>query len=55
MFHAETVEHIRTHVLYKTIFFFENVSYCEIMWKKNFTAGQTTDINMAHAHCMLDN
>jgi len=26
----------------------------EIMWKKYCTAGQATDDNMAHAHCMLD-
>jgi hypothetical protein len=24
------------------------------MWKKNWRAGQATDENMAHAHCMLD-
>jgi hypothetical protein len=25
------------------------------MWKKYLTAGQATDDNMPHAHCMLDN
>jgi len=24
------------------------------MWEKYCTAGQATDENMAHAHCMLD-
>jgi len=25
------------------------------MWKKYLRAGQTTDKNMAHAHCVLGN
>jgi len=51
MFHAEIVEHIRTHVLYKTIFFFENVSYCEIMWKKKFYS--RTDHRYQYGACAL--
>jgi len=35
-------------------FFFENRPVYEIMWEKYCTAGQATDENMAHAHCMLD-
>ena len=27
---------------------------CGIMWKKYLTAGQATDDNMAHGHCMQD-
>jgi len=34
--------------------FCENRVVYEIMWKKYCTAGQATDDNMAHAHCMLD-
>jgi len=35
-------------------FFFENRAVYEIMWKKYCRTGQTTDDNMAHAHCVLD-
>ena len=35
-----------------TFFFFENSAFYEIMWK--YRAGQATDDNMAHSHCMLD-
>ena len=34
---------------------FENCAVYEITWKKYGRAGQDTDDNMAHAHCMLDN
>jgi len=34
--------------------FFENRAVYEIIWKKNCRAGQATDDNMAHAHCVLD-
>jgi hypothetical protein len=34
--------------------FSENSAVYEIMWKKYCRAGQATDDNMAHAHCMLD-
>jgi hypothetical protein len=33
----------------------ENLGVCEVMWKKYDRAGQTTDDNMAHAHCVLGN
>jgi len=38
-------------------FFFENRCVYEIMGKnmKHGRAGQATDDNMAHAHCVLDN
>jgi len=32
----------------------ENRFIYEIMWKKYCRAGEATDDNMAHAHCMLD-
>jgi hypothetical protein len=32
----------------------ENRRVYEIMWKKYCRAGQATDDNMAHAHCVLD-
>ena len=34
---------------------FEDRAVYKVMWKKYCTAGQVTDDNMAHAHCMLDN
>jgi len=34
--------------------FFQGLIIYEIMWEKYCTAGQATDDNMAHAHCMLD-
>jgi hypothetical protein len=55
MFQTEVVEKIETHTVYSITFFFRkscrlwnNVElYCK--------AGQATDDNMAHAHCVLDN
>jgi hypothetical protein len=35
-----------------SIFYFENRAVYEITWKKHDTAGQATEDNMAHAHCM---
>jgi len=53
MFQTKVVEKIKTHILCSVTFFrkecrlLDNVEqYC--------TAGQATDDNMAHAHCMLD-
>jgi hypothetical protein len=40
-------ENQNTHIMFNNFFY-------EIMWKK-CRAGKTTDDNMAHAHCMLDN
>jgi methionine-rich copper-binding protein CopC len=33
----------------------ENRAVYAVTWKKYGTAGQATDGNMVHAHCMLDN
>jgi hypothetical protein len=41
-----------THFMFNNVFY-ESRAVCEIMWK-NYRAGQATDDNMAHAHCMLD-
>jgi hypothetical protein len=49
MFQTKFVEKIKMHTS-SSVTFFE----CEIMWKNNVVAGQATDDNMAHAHCMLD-
>ena len=35
--------------------FFEILAVYEIMWEKYSRAGQATDDDTAHAHCMLDN
>jgi hypothetical protein len=32
----------------------KNNTVYEMMWKNIVERGQTTDDNMAHAHCMLD-
>jgi hypothetical protein len=34
---------------------FSNPHFYDIMWKKKCRAGQATDGNIAHVHCMLDN
>jgi hypothetical protein len=54
MFQTKFVEKIKTHILCSVTFFSENRAVYEIMWKKYCRAGQATDGNMAHAHCMLD-
>jgi hypothetical protein len=41
-----------THLVFSN--FFENRAVHEVMWKKKRRAGQATDNNMAHAHCLLD-
>jgi hypothetical protein len=55
MFQTIVVEKIKTHILYSVTFFRENRAVYEIMWKKCGRAGQGTDGNMAHGHCLLDN
>jgi hypothetical protein len=53
MFQTKVVEKIKTHILC-LFFVFGNRAVYEIMWKKYCRAGQATDDNMAHAHCMLN-
>jgi len=48
------LEKIKTHLTFDNIFFFENRVVYEIMWKNYGRGRQTTDGNMAYAHCMLD-
>jgi len=47
------VENQNTHFRFRN-FFLENNALCEIIWKKSSTAGDATDENTAHAHCLLD-
>jgi hypothetical protein len=48
------VEKVNIYILFSiTPFFFENLAVDNITWKKYCRAGQTTDENMAHAHCLL--
>jgi len=53
MFQTKFVEKIKRN-FFVQYFFFENRAFYEITWKKYCRAGQATDDNMAHAHCMLD-
>ena len=53
MFRIKVVEKTEAHILCSKAFL-ENCAIYEIMWKKICWAGQATDENMAHAHCMLD-
>jgi len=46
MFQTEVVKKIKTHILYPVTSFSGVEKYCR--------AGQATDDNMAHAHCMLE-
>ena len=55
MFQTKVVEKIKTHILCSVTFFFETPAVYEIMWNKYGRAGQATDDNMAHAHCVLYN
>jgi len=55
MFQTNIVEEIKnTHSVFNNFFFSENRAFYENV-EKYCTAGQATDGNMAHAHCMLDN
>jgi len=53
MFQKKVVEKLETHILCSITFFFRK--WC-CLWnnvEKYRTAGQATDDNMAHAHCMV--
>jgi hypothetical protein len=50
MFQINVPEKIKTHILYSTIFSPENRA---VYVEKYCRAGQATDGNMAHVHCML--
>jgi len=54
MFQTEFVEKIKTHILYAITYFWKPcLSWDNV--EKYYKPGQTTDDNMEHAHCMLDN
>jgi hypothetical protein len=53
MFQTKAVEKIKTHILFSITFFLKSCCLWENM-EKYCTAGQVTDGNMAHAHCMLE-
>jgi hypothetical protein len=55
MFRTKFVDKIKTHTLCPVTFFPpENLGVYEKTREKYCRAGQATDSNMAHAHCMLD-
>jgi hypothetical protein len=55
MFREKVVEKIETQILCSTMFFLsKNRAVC-VNVEKYCKAGQATDDNVAHAHCMLDN
>jgi hypothetical protein len=58
MLQTKFVEEIKTHVFcsmtFFVLFFVEDCSVYEMMWKKYCRAGQATEDNMAQEHCVLD-
>jgi hypothetical protein len=52
-FAGKLVEKLETHFVFCN-FFLENRAVCELTWKIYCSAGQDTEDNMAHAHCMMD-
>ena len=53
-FQTKLVEEIKTHILCSVTFFKKLCHLCDNV-EKYCRAGQATDDNMAHVHCMLDN
>jgi len=53
MFRTEIAENIKTHISYLITFFFLIMPLSDNV-EKYYRAGQATDDNMAHAHCLLD-
>jgi hypothetical protein len=54
MFQTKVVEKIKTYILFSVTFFLKSGRLQDNV-QKNSRAGQATDDNMTHAHCMLDN
>ena len=48
----KVAQNIETHFMFRM--FFRNSCHVRDNVEKSGTAGQATDDNMAHAHCMLD-
>jgi len=40
MFQTKAVENIKTHILCRVTFFFENLAVCEKMWKNTVDRGR---------------
>jgi len=53
MFQAKAVEKIKTHIIYLVFFFLRKSCPSLSQLEKYCRAGQATDGNMAHAHCLL--
>ena len=53
IFRTKVVEKIKTHILCSVVFFRNSYRLWDNV-EKYCVAGQTTQDNMAHAHCMLD-
>jgi hypothetical protein len=51
MFQTKVVEKMKAHIAGSLTPFTKNRAVYEIMWCE---AGQATDGNMAHVHCILD-
>ena len=51
IFQKRVLEKLKTYILWPIIFFLENRA---VIVEKYCRAGQATDENMAHAHCMLN-
>ena len=54
IFQRKVVEKIKTHILCSVTFFRKSLRLWDNL-EKHCRAGQNTDGNKAHAHCMLDN
>jgi len=54
MFRTTVVQKIKTHILFSMTYFFGKSCRLWDNVEKYCTAGQATDDNMAHAHCLLD-
>jgi len=54
MFQTKVVEKLKTHILC-FVTFSKNIAVYEIMQEIYNRAGQATDDDMPHAHCVLDN
>ena len=53
MFRTEVIEEIKTQILCPITFLSKIVGFLGIV-EKHFRAGQATDHNTAHAHCLLN-
>ena len=54
MFQTKVLEKIKIHISYSITLFFRKSLRLRDNIEKYCRAGQATDDNMAHAHCMVD-